>query len=414
MRQLQHERCMFRLSKRSSSPFIWIRRIEKGKEKEKFSSKFFRADNDEHIKACVKACLRCHKNGIWDKGLGGELSKHGVTWDSFAQLVLSNLRARVEREGSRKNAETHLKEIAQFTGIVSSQALLDWVKQRDPIENPGAFRNRIETLSHIQQAKHLTGLDVSVAIKEAKELKPTGAAKKQLDQESQKIHAIPTDKKLKAWLDRLEGHEQWLCAMIAVYGLRPSEAWHVEQIDQDGWAVIPGDGKTKTKRHIAPPVPVEWLSDYKLKENFDLYQKQINSRWRIRWSEKGIPLNNSAVSNSLWRQLYRETIPKLWIDDEWVRPYDLRHSYAIRLFTSEEVRGNANDDFARWMGHGVDVHERVYLRHMSSTREDDALKARFVSKRDAAPEPQPEQAGVFISQEEYEKIQAIKKMLGSN
>ena len=94
-------------------------------------------------------------------------------------------------------------------------------------------------------------LDLKPLLAELRALKPTGAAKKEQERRTQKIKAIPEDSKLEAWLDRLEGHEQWLCALIASYGLRPSEAWHAEGIDADGWIVIPGDGLTKTERHRA-------------------------------------------------------------------------------------------------------------------------------------------------------------------
>lgn len=414
VRHLQQERSMFRMAAKEGSPYIWIKELRDGRTVRRFSSKHFRIDDDAQIRKCMQACLACHRDGVWDRSIGGELNDT-MTWEAFARLVTENLRSRVQREGSRKNAEGHLKQIAKFRGVVNSNKLLDWVMERSPITQPHAYRNRIETLSHIQKAKSSTGLDVSLAIKAAKDERPTGAAKKEQEARTQEIHAIPTDAKLEKWLKRLSGHEQWLCALIATYGLRPSEAWHAERIDEDGWIVIPGDGKTKTKRHIAPPVPSRWLDEFNLQENFERYQREVNNRWKIIWSEgdNPIPLNNSKVSNAFWRLMYRDGIPRLWVEDEWVRPYDLRHAYAIRCFDSEETIGKPPEDFARWMGHGLDVHERVYLKHMSATREDAAVKARYALAKPAAPKNEPEPEGVFISKEEYEKIQAIKAMLGS-
>ena len=61
---------------------------------------------------------------------------------------------------------------------------------------------------------------------------------------------------------------------------------------------------------------------------------------------------------------------------DWVRPYDLRHAYAIRCFTDPAVNMVPSEDHASWMGHGLDVHERIYLRWMPAARQKLALKDR--------------------------------------
>ena len=215
-------------------------------------------------------------------------------------------------------------------------------------------------------------------------MRPTGAAKKEQDRRTLKIRAIPTDESLQFWLDRLEGLDQWVFALIATYGLRPSEAWHAEKIDADGWLTIPGEGLTKTDRHFAPPVPAEWLDRYQLRENFKSYQVELRQRWPLKWEERGglrIPTNNSEVSNALYNKLRDEAIDRLWVDDEWVRPYDLRHSYAIRCETSTDpdLLSTPAQDFAKWMGHTEEVHKRTYLKFMSRDRELESMKFRVGS-----------------------------------
>lgn len=412
VRHLQQERCRFRMERKSDSPYVWIRQVEGGKRVARFSSRYFLADDDDHVRQCMAACLACHESGVWDRSIGGELNDE-LTWDSFARIVSKDICKRIKRQGSRKNALGHLKEIGSFTGPVSTHRLLQWLKERDPTEQPQAFRNRMETLGHVQAARHETGLNLDAVLREGRDMRPRGAAKKARERSKVQIHAIPSDQQMQDWLDQHDGHEQWLLALISTYGLRPSEAWHAEGINDRGWLVIPGDGKTKTRRHIAPPVPSAWVERYRLAENFERYQQEVNERWKIKWvDDEGtmIPSNNSEVTNALYRQLfYRSSGRRLWVGDVWLRPYDMRHAYAIRCFTSEDVRGNANEDFARWMGHSLEVHERDYLKFMSSTREDEALMNRFKDKGEAEPEAPAVDPAEWEAFQQFKAFQAFSQ-----
>ena len=172
---------------------------------------------------------------------------------------------------------------------------------------------------------------------------------------------------------------------IATYGLRPHELWHAEGIDSQGWISIPGDMKTKTGEHFAPPVPEGWVERYDLRHNWEQFHGQLNARWTVRFADVSgvkIAVNNVAVSNSLYKEFQRKGLQKLWApvaDGEgmdWVRPYDLRHAYAIRCATSTETADAFDDDMATWMGHGLDVHRRIYLRWLSSSRRKESLQRR--------------------------------------
>ena len=419
---LQEERCRFRMRQISASPILQVLEYEKGKKVRQFSSVVYRKDSEKDIENLAMLCRRCHETGEWDGTAGGAISTI-ETWPDLAQVVLKDVRARIAREGSRKNIEGHLGEMRLWRGQVTANKLFEWGLERDPVAKPSAFRNRIDTISAINKAKWngQSILQLDETIKTLKALKPTGAKKKELELRSEKIRAIPTDRQLEKWLDGLEGMMQWTLALCSAYGLRPSEAWHAEGIDEDGWIVIPGDGKTKTMRHIAPAVPSTWVKRYHLRENFEKYQRALNARWTIRWADRDgiqIPVNNSQVSDSL-RKRFGTEFPLLRVeeyDNEWVRPYDLRHSYAIRCFTNAEVLGQTEEDFARWMGHGVDVHKRVYLKFMTETREDEALKARFAAKKTDAPIEQ--ESPTVVAElpenvlEQLEELKRIKQAMG--
>lgn len=411
--QLNAERCRFRLRILPTSPFLQIREVVGGKTIRQFSSGIYRVNRDDDVEACGEHCRQANKLGVWTAHAGTAIQ--GVeNWKDLAIAVTTDLRARIAREGSRKNAEGHLKQIANLGGKLHVESLKKWVLERNPITQPSAFRNRVETLSHINRAtyKGKQIMDLDPLITEMKALKPTGAAKKEIERRTEKIKAIPSDEALEAWLDDLDGVTQWVLALISTYGLRPSEAWHATGIDVDGWIEIPGDGLTKTARHIAPPVPGHWVDRYKLRENFKRHTTELNKRWTIRWEDRDgvqIPVNNSQVSDSL-RKRFGVGFPKLMVGKEWVRPYDLRHSYAIRCFTNPEVFGQSEEDFARWLGHGVDVHKRVYLRFMTKTREDEALKAKFVAKRKDEPEQEKSPTVVELPSDVLEKLAKLEKL----
>ena len=400
----------FRMKRTSSKPFIFIREFEGGKPIRQFSSKIYRHESDEDVAACAAECIAASLRNEWRSPLRSPPNGGGLTWEQLAESALLNLQARIARVGSRKNAEGHLKEIAKFTGPVSAKTLERWALKRDPVTQPSAFRNRIETISHINKAGDIR-LDETLLNLKAK--KPTGAAKKEQERRTLTIKAIPSDQALEEWLDGLDGFEQWTLAMIATYGLRPSEAWHAVSIDKDGWIHIPGDGLTKTEEHFAPPVPAHWVDRYSLRENFERYQGELNQAWPIAWEERSglrIPTNNSVVSNSLYHRLYKGRVAKLHVEDEWVRPYDLRHSYAIRCETSEdpEMVATPSEEFAKWLGHTLDIHKRVYLAYMTADRRKAGLKARVGKTQE-----NPTEAG--LSDEvlaKLEKLAALEKMIG--
>lgn len=402
----------FRMCKRANKPFIFIR-FEDGEKVRVFSSKIYRHDSDADIAACAAQCIAASqgKGNGWGATSKPTAHQIALTWELLADSALANLQARIARIGSRKNAEGHLAEIAKLSGPVTPKALERWALQRDPVTQPFPFRNRIETISHINKAGDLR-LDETLVSLKAK--RPTGAAKKEHERRTQKIKAIPTDQALEEWLDGLKGFEQWTLALIATYGLRPSEAWHVVSIDDDGWIHVPGDGLTKTVEHFAPPQPAHWVDRYDLRLNFEKYQAKLNNRWQIIWDERAgvnIPTNNSGVSNSLYERLKSDRITRLFVGDEWVRPYDLRHSYAIRCETSEdsELAATPSEEFAKWLGHGLEVHKRVYLAYMSAERRKAGLKARVGKAQE-----NPTEAGLPDDVlAKLAKLEQLERLIGS-
>ncbi len=422
-KELQLTKCRFRMTPRKGDSIIQVREVDldTGKTLRQFTSKHYKLQNDRDIEACAKACLEAHQEGSW--GLVKRSADPGqLTWQKLAENCLKDLRQRVPRIGSRKNTEGHLRELSSFSGRVTIDRLEAWALERDPINQPAAFRNRLETISHIGKAGDL---DTKKLWESLKEKRPTGSAKKINDAAHLKVRVIPMDEQIEEWLDGMSGLYQWLLALWATYGLRPSEAWHVEKIDEDGWITVPGPPFCKTARHHAPPVRREWLERYQLRENFEKYQRELNERFPIVWDERRgqrIPTNNSVASNAVFQMMERGTIPKLWgltpdgTGKEWVRPYDLRHSYAIRCETSQDPQmlSTSADQFAAWLGHSLEMHRRIYLRWLTSDREKASKKSRFHQQRPfEKSEVQATKLELPLEVvEQLEQLAAIKRQLG--
>ena len=408
---LKEKGCSYRMRKLSQSSIIQIREVHAGKVVRQFSSRVYLASNDEHILNLAQVCLESEKLGQWTGD--ADPNAKGLSWASLVRASADSINKRILREASKGGFLRDLKTIGGFTGEVSTKALERWAMEADPVKTPHAFRNRVDTLSQINKTNLI---DLGPLLKTLRDRKPKGAAKKEIDRAANKIKAISTDTDLEAYLDQQEGMLQWTLALIATYGLRPHEAWHATGIDSKGWIQIPGDGKTKTCNHIAPPVPSQWLERYKLQDNFEQFSAELNERWKIKWvTNRGVsvPVNNHALTQMLYKELVRKN-NKLWVDMpeglEWVRPYDLRHSYAIRCFTHPECVNDGIDAVAEWMGHGVQVHKDKYLRFMGADKKNAAIQEARRIRRGQ----QTGEASADLQKENEElkqKLDALKQLL---
>ena len=392
--KVRHSR--FRIRRHPGSPFIYVREMEEGRKLGEFSLKPMRWCNRDDIEEARDLCIQGHRKGRWPAAPSEQPAPTGSDWAALAEACISDIKLRICKEGSRSHAINDLhKRIALFKGPVEPKRLQAWVLEHDPRLQLKSFNRRIETLSQI----HRSGLmDLTAVLQRLRDMRPKGAAEKIRKASSMRVRVIPSDEELQHWLDRLEPFHQWVFACIATYGLRPHELWHAEGIDDQGWISIPGDMKTKTGEHFAPAVPDAWVERYGLRANWEQFHGQLNARWKVRFAELSgvrIAVNNVAVSNSLYEEFQRKGLQKLWapVADgdgmDWVRPYDLRHAYAIRCATSTETADAFDDDMACWMGHGLDVHRRIDLRWLSSSRRKQSLQRRRAGGGVAANRIQP-------------------------
>lgn len=145
---------------------------------------------------------------------------------------------------------------------------------------------------------------------------------------------IPTDEAIEAAYETIPNPSwQWVYGMLAAYGLRNHELFRLNLND---WPLVQVKVETKTAFHDVLPCPKRWLERWAL-QNFNLPPLNLDR-------------SNQALGEAITRQFDRYKLP--------FRPYDLRHAWAIRTLR----HGWPIELSSRMMGHGVDVHQKVYQK----------------------------------------------------
>lgn len=154
---------------------------------------------------------------------------------------------------------------------------------------------------------------------------------------------IPTDTEIEAAFEQLTlPHWRWTFGMCAAYGLRPHETIGIEWLHAN-WIRIADATKTGTRQ--VTPCPSPWIE---------------------RFSLRTLPRPTQAphaLARVFGDALERASIP--------IKPYNLRHAYALRLMSS----GVPPDLGARLMGHSLQVHIQTYQRWIEADRIQKALTA---------------------------------------
>jgi len=215
---------------------------------------------------------------------------------------------------------------------------------------------------------------------------------------------IPSTEAIEAWLDALLLEDPlwaWVFGMVATYGLRPHEVWHIDGLpDANGLITIGVAARhikvTKTGFRAAVPLPAIWVERYGLGGANGAEQlATLRRRYQPRYvNEDGLPFdperdlvkrcdNNERLGAVCCHKLRSsdakagfELKEKLyaWVEvpatagskarkrKERCVPYDLRHAYAIR---ARETTSWNYADVAAVMGHSPEVHRRTYLSEIT-------------------------------------------------
>jgi hypothetical protein len=174
----------------------------------------------------------------------------------------------------------------------------------------------------------------------------TEAIKKLKGDRVLKKRYIPGDAEIEAARESIGDSEwRWVFSILAAYGLRPSELFHLdfELIESAGILKVGAD--TKTGEHICYPLHKQWLKDWDLKSV--AYPQSL---------EKA--MNNPNLTN---QDKGNKISPKFKSAGLNFTPYALRDAYAIR----GSVLGISPSIMSQWMGHSLTVHFKCYQRYLS-------------------------------------------------
>jgi hypothetical protein len=112
---------------------------------------------------------------------------------------------------------------------------------------------------------------------------------------------IPTTEAIETWLDQVMEEDPlwgWVFAMVATYGLRPHEVWHIGSLPDAHGLITVGEAAhhikvTKTGFRAAVPLPAAWVERYGLGgTNGEQRLAELRNRHRPKYvNEEGQPFD---------------------------------------------------------------------------------------------------------------------------
>lgn len=152
---------------------------------------------------------------------------------------------------------------------------------------------------------------------------------------------IPTDADIEAVFAQLkQPHWKWTWGMCAAYGLRPHEAIGIEWLPKN-WIRVADATKTGTRQ--VTPCPSAWVDTFTLED-----------------------LPRPTQTPHTLAKVFGDALERAGIS---IKPYNLRHAYALRLMD----KGVPPDLGARLMGHSLQVHQTTYQRWIEADRIQKAM-----------------------------------------
>ena len=313
---------------------------------------------------------------------------------------------------SAKNVRATINKVSADKPSFDWQAIIKWLKKYHMIDKRG-YLNNLDGLEQIRQAlKEQDGKEPEWLkredLLEQRTLHNQSKGKKTryiTNSDIGDIRGIPTREEAEKYFDRINKEfplQTWCLVMMINYGLRNHELHHIEEITSEdkesstefGWVYVAGEWRTKSKfEHWTFPIFPEWIKKYKLKEDFRTNQDLLRKRAKMnivsafdktkKWkgedpNDRGVCDNNSYLGNWITEQL-RTKLPKFRcripdakgvINKEDkprdIKPYDLRHTWAITVAIDKRWSGVSDGEAAMAMGHDLSTHIKHYQRWISS------------------------------------------------
>jgi len=328
-------------------------------------------------------------------------------WDRVRVLTLQHcLNA---NKGIDVNVKTDLNNLLKKSLPFTWDSIKLWVYEKK-LESR-AFKNRLDSLAQIRLALTNKYGDEPDWLKKSeisklRELHKLAYKKDtKFISNSSHVRGIATKEELETYLFDLDKKfrlEKWCIAMLANYGLRNHELHHCSMIKKtipeeglyEGHLYVPGIWRTKSFEHYTWPLYQSWINQFELMDLFDQMQEELRTRVKMdivsatdknqKWIEgdptdRGVCINNRTLGNWLTRRMKNylpplygnvpdaDGLPERDIEPQRITPYDLRHTWAIRMATDLNCKGITDEMAAKAMGHSVDVHRKNYQKWVSVT-----------------------------------------------
>lgn len=267
------------------------------------------------------------------KRMGLDLDSGKFSWDdwievSFQAQTTGDWLQRFEDDHweRTKRTDAALTTWQDYRGIfnrldrdrtLTIDALLEVVRSTEP-----ESRTRKKTCTYLYKLAKFASLNEAEKIKELAGNYSASAVQPR---------KLPTDKLIAEYRDSIKpGWWQWAYGMIATYGLRSHEVFHLDLEDFPVVRVLKG----KTGERFIYPLYPEWVEQWELQ---DVRQPEIDPSH-----------SNAKLGTKVSGWFYDRKVP--------FKSYDLRHCYARRCFEF----GLAPDWSAGLMGHSLSVHLKTY------------------------------------------------------
>ena len=345
----------FRLRFTNQSPFIYLR--GPFREPPLVRSTGLRPSDPEAWPTAYQLAQSTHQGGgeppaELKAGRSGSPSR----FSGWVMLVQAT-RKLLETQGLRSTTafSAHFNALCRREDSPTPAAILQWIQEQDSGRRD--YLARCDTAIKFIDAG-LQGLrreDV-LALRQNSRYRVTSVADRLLASDDAIVH----------WIDNMQDRPQWqwVFGMLATYGLRPHEVFHLEgPPDEDALVTVLPD--TKTGFHISHPAPEEWVE-----------------RWHLR--EMRLPSIRTDRPNNIIGQAVSTRCsrlnPPVSPDGRKLTPYDLRHCWARRVHCSPELIALwTTADAAESLGHSETVHRRHYQRWI--TKAEQKLRAKELRRR---------------------------------
>jgi integrase len=267
----------------------------------------------------------------WENWLSPELVASGDSCREWIEKLTADHWNRVKRTKSRERSfrEDYLNPYSKLPpNAILSEDLLRETLVRETSPGEGKTRNRY-CLAYTRLAR-FAGLGIDFN-------------KYRIRYEPGERY-LPEDREIEETIDRVKNPAwRWIAGIMAAYGLRPHELFHLDLSGMDGEPpILRVLSSTKTRERTVLPCPAEWVDRWNLKEKH--------------WPDFTVSPethDNKDLGARITPGLKRNGI--LWTG------YAFRDCYVIRL----EKAGWPPNLAEKMGGHSRETRKKSYLRHVN-------------------------------------------------